>query len=597
MNISPFYELRSRLYACAAAGCQTVNEDFRLKRAVEEFKPLAELNKAFGKLYSLCQSMFTAENASCQLADAIALADALAVTQGTFADNSEVIPTEVSVIGGQLSNAPYSVISEFCDKITKCSPNLYELSGDETALLGDPRVLMAFIKACGKNSTYLDYFSEMMFEIYGERLVPLLKNAVDMSDPKASGTAVEYVSALSGNAENAWFLSLAKDENAPQNVRIAAISALGKDSENVPYLLELYNTEKGKIKNAALDALVSIDSPEAEEVITKLIAKYKPSCDVHIAAACGKTATDFAVGLIKSGLTPKGYLTNESRRTDEYASLLANKPNADEGFLLLAKQQSPEVINQFLLTSLRRNNTEEYRALIHRLYAKVPQVFFVSEFFVLLMEDPENAVARMGKYAEENRLELLNVVNGIYYDKFFGEYCLDWRGAHIYGRYPVVRVTDSYPQQLIDLICDRRCTMSDKKLRYRTFSQSAEAALMLLNSCKPEDYERIRVTAVNFAFFLCSECPVQPVLEIIAQHYKDGKPSDYKGLITKCVLHSLKIGITMPVRGIDNLPLSESERVEEITALMNKMAALKGKIDDWTYNYQMRYINNYLNRK
>lgn len=597
MNISPFYELRSRLYACAAAGCQTVNEDFRLKRAVEEFKPLAELNKAFGKLYALCQSLLTAENAPRQLADAIALADALAVTQGTFADNSEVIPPEVSALGGQLINAPYSVISEFCDKITKCSPNLYELSENETALLGDPRVLMAFIKACGKSNTYLDYFSEMMFDIYGKRLVPLLKNAVDMSDPKASGTAVEYVSALSGNAENAWFLTLARDENAPQNVRIAAICALGKNSENVPQLLELYNTEKGKVKNAALDALVSIDCPEADEVITKLIAKYKPSCDVHIAAACGKAATDFAIELIKSGLTPNGYLTNESRRTDEYASLLSNKPNADEGFLLLAKQQSPEVINQFLLTSLRRNNTEEYRGLIHRLYAKVPQVFFVSEFFVLLMEDPENAVARMGKYAEENRLELLNIVNGIYYDKFFGEYCLDWRGAHIYGRYPIVRVTDSYPQQLIDLICDRRCTMSDKKLRERTFSSAAEAALMLLNSCNPEDYERIKVPAVNFAFFLCSEISSSYVLEIISQHFKDGKSSDYRGIITKFVLNGLKNGSSMPVRGIDNFPLSESEKVEEITALMNKVAAFKGQIADFVYDHQMRYIKDYLNRK
>ena len=119
MNITPFYELRSRLYACAAAGCQTVSEDFRLKKAVDEFKPLAELNKAFGKLYSLCQSLFTAENASRQLADAIALADALAVTQGTFADNSEVIPSEVSTESGQMINAPYSVISEFCEKITK----------------------------------------------------------------------------------------------------------------------------------------------------------------------------------------------------------------------------------------------------------------------------------------------------------------------------------------------------------------------------------------------------------------------------------------------------------------------------------------------
>lgn len=597
MNITPFYELRSRLYACAAAGCQTVSEDFRLKKAVDEFKPLAELNKAFGKLFAICQSLLTAENASRQLADAIALADALAVTQGTFADNSETAFTGLSTSEGQISNAPYSVMSALCDKILKCSSNLYELSETETALLRDPRVLTAFKTACGKSSTYLDYFSEMMFEIYGDRLVPLLKNAVDMSDPKASGTAVEYVSAVSGNAENAWFLSLASDENAPQNVRIAAISALVKDSENVPYLLELYNTEKGKVKNQALDTLVSIDCPEAEEVITKLIAKYKPSCDSHISAACGKAATDFVVELIKSGLTPDGYFTKESRRADEYASLLANKPYADEGFLLLAKQQSPEILNQFLLMSLRKNNSEEYRGLIHRLFAKLPNVFYTSEFFLLLMEDTENAVARMGKYAEEHRLELLNVVNGIYYDKFFGKYCLDWRGARIYGRYPVVRLTDSYPQQLIDFICDRRCTMSDNRLRNRTFSQSAEAALMLLNSCKPEDYERIRVTAVNFAYFLCSECPVLPVLEIISQHYKDGKPSDYKGLISKCVLHSLKIGITMPVRGIDNLPLSDTEKVEEITALMNKVAALKGKIDDRTFDYQMRYIKDYLNRK
>lgn len=597
MNTSPFYELRSRLYACAAAGCQTVSEDFRLKKAVDEFQPLAELNKAFGKLFALCQSLFTAGNASCQLADAIALADALAVTQGTFADNSEVIPTEVSAIGGQFSNAPYSVISEFCEKITKCSPNLYELSEDETAILGDPRVLMAFINACGKNSTYLDYFSEMMFEIYGKRLVPLLKNAVDMSDPKASGTAVEYISAVSGKAENTWFLSLARDENAPQNVRIAAISALSKDSENVPYLLELYNTEKGKVKNEALDALVSIDCPEADEVITKLIAKYKPSCDSHIAAACGKTATDFAVNLLKSGLTAEGYLTKESRRTDEYAALLANKPYADEGFLLLAKQQSPEILNQFLLTNLRKNNSEEYRGLIHRLFAKLPNVFYTSEFFLLLMEDTENAVARMGKYAEENRLELLNIINGIYYDKFFGKYCLDWRGARVYGRYPVVRLTDSYPQQLIDFICDRRCTLSDNRLRNRTFSQAAEAALMLLNSCKPEDYERIRVPAVNFAFFLCSECPVSSAIEIISQHFKDGKASDYRGIITKFVLNSLKNGSSMPVRGIDNFPLSDAEKVEEITALMNKVAALNGKIDDFTYNYQMRYIKDYLSRK
>ncbi len=55
MDITKFYELRTRLYNTAAAGCMTVADDFRLKRAVEDFKPLASVNKAFEKLYALCE--------------------------------------------------------------------------------------------------------------------------------------------------------------------------------------------------------------------------------------------------------------------------------------------------------------------------------------------------------------------------------------------------------------------------------------------------------------------------------------------------------------------------------------------------------------
>ena len=51
MDIKPFYELRTRLYLSAAAGCSVISEDFRLKRALENFKPLSEANKVLGKLY------------------------------------------------------------------------------------------------------------------------------------------------------------------------------------------------------------------------------------------------------------------------------------------------------------------------------------------------------------------------------------------------------------------------------------------------------------------------------------------------------------------------------------------------------------------
>ncbi len=39
MNTTPFYELHDRLYDRASAGCASIAEDFRLKRAVENMAP------------------------------------------------------------------------------------------------------------------------------------------------------------------------------------------------------------------------------------------------------------------------------------------------------------------------------------------------------------------------------------------------------------------------------------------------------------------------------------------------------------------------------------------------------------------------------
>ncbi len=50
MNTTPFYELHDRLYDRASAGCASIAEDFRLKRAAENMAPLAEANKTFTRL-------------------------------------------------------------------------------------------------------------------------------------------------------------------------------------------------------------------------------------------------------------------------------------------------------------------------------------------------------------------------------------------------------------------------------------------------------------------------------------------------------------------------------------------------------------------
>ncbi|MGN0640728.1 MAG: hypothetical protein ACI4JT_07225, partial [Oscillospiraceae bacterium] len=142
MDISKFYELRERLYNTAAAGCMTVSEDFRLKRAVDDFKPLGEANKAFAKLFSLCEKLLAAEKPESVIADCIALCDALAVTQGAFADNSAaaradgVYPT---------AEKPASAISAITAMISKSDTDLWKLSDEYRDTLRDPRVISVFI--------------------------------------------------------------------------------------------------------------------------------------------------------------------------------------------------------------------------------------------------------------------------------------------------------------------------------------------------------------------------------------------------------------------------------------------------------------------
>ena len=50
MDITPIYELQSRLRAAAIAGVNLLQEDFRLKRAAEAIKPLESASPVFAKL-------------------------------------------------------------------------------------------------------------------------------------------------------------------------------------------------------------------------------------------------------------------------------------------------------------------------------------------------------------------------------------------------------------------------------------------------------------------------------------------------------------------------------------------------------------------
>lgn len=94
MNTTPFYELHDRLYDRASAGCASIAEDFRLKRAAENMAPLAEANKTFARLRDMCAKLFTKPEPALLLADYIALAG----VQGSFQDVRNRAPARLNMM-------------------------------------------------------------------------------------------------------------------------------------------------------------------------------------------------------------------------------------------------------------------------------------------------------------------------------------------------------------------------------------------------------------------------------------------------------------------------------------------------------------------
>ena len=60
MNLQPLYDVKERLEQAAIAGTGLLGEDFRLKRAAENLKPLAAASPVFAKIDAGLEKLLSA---------------------------------------------------------------------------------------------------------------------------------------------------------------------------------------------------------------------------------------------------------------------------------------------------------------------------------------------------------------------------------------------------------------------------------------------------------------------------------------------------------------------------------------------------------
>ena len=532
MNTAPFYELHDRLYDCASAGCASIAEDFRLKRAVEGMAPLAEANKTFARLRDMCAKLFTGPEPALLLADCIALADALAVVQGHYTNAEESHPGTLEYDVECNMEAGWRSVKSLWAAILTKSPHLKELDPDEYKLLGDPRILEQFICASGEKSENIAAFAREMCAAYGDSIVPPLKASLDLSDEKCPGVQIDYIADTAGSAENDWYLALAENEGAPQNVRIKAIQALARDSANAPRLLDFCRTEKGKVKTAALLETARLDPPGFNEILKKLTAKYKDSYLPIICASPSGVAVDFIRGRLDEAFAADKKNRPDLKQVMSTIAMMINKRDTDDCFLRAVEYAekhpaSPKGVsevremNYVLINNMFPDPDGGFREMTLRLYEKQPEAFFTAWCIAMLADDPDAVAAELKKrISRKGAYPVFDILEeGIRYSESDGRYIFEEEVPVSYGNIPVRTLTmplfERMPKSFVELLGDTS-VLGDKS--YKTEYAVRERCMFLsraIDSAAPADADMIKAQAVKYAIAAMKTTPLYDALSLI----------------------------------------------------------------------------------
>lgn len=276
MDITPIYELKTRLRAAMIAGTNLISDDFRLKKAAENLAPLAASSPVFAKISAMTQKLLE-EKSPESLLDTITLVDSVLTTLGTTEVKGELESLPDNGISSISVTAPYSQLSTVIDALTMPGSGQFnrivEIRENTPEIFRDYRIKPALIKGLDASYSELANTVEDIIKDIGKEMLPLVKKGFDPKGKKEAVRRVHIIEELCGAEENDFYLE--QLENSESDVRKALIFALRHDEKNIDKLIELTKTEKGKLKTAALAALASFDNEKIVDFFEEY-AKKKP---------------------------------------------------------------------------------------------------------------------------------------------------------------------------------------------------------------------------------------------------------------------------------------------------------------------------------
>lgn len=183
---------------------------------------------------------------------------------------------------------------------------------DHPEFFSDYRILPAVVDGLGDSYGEVSTLCANILKEMGPAVLPLLREGFDPAGKKEMAHRVEVIAAVEGAEATPWLREILTQ--AKGGVRTAVIFALGKDGANVPVLLELARTERGKSRDTVLLALSEQEGREVREFWAAELEQ-----DTKSVYSLNYSHREWAGDLIATGLQKRleRFLSGEVRPTEE----------------------------------------------------------------------------------------------------------------------------------------------------------------------------------------------------------------------------------------------------------------------------------------
>lgn len=319
MDITPIYELQARLRAAAIAGVRLLPEDFRLRRAAEAIKLFGSVSPVFARLNEQMTFLLSADcaNPAAALLDAISLTNAVLCTLGAVEVSGEIEDLDIQTrANASTEDFPCSQVRRVIEAFTGSGnfTYVYELHKANSEVFRDYRVRPAMVQALGAPYAYTADVAKMQLQEEDASILPLLKKDFDPKGKREMRFRLEVIIAVAGSRENEFYLRILPD--AEREIRTELIRAIGLNPANMELLFELADTEKGRNKQLALNALAEISDEKVDAFFEKMVVKKPEDVCEYLLVSTTKGASKLISGMCLALLPEILEMQEGTARTD-----------------------------------------------------------------------------------------------------------------------------------------------------------------------------------------------------------------------------------------------------------------------------------------